>query len=167
MVKSITKDFVEPAFGDNDTWSDSTIKEYEANVKASYTLMQELNDDDLAQVINCTLAYNMWRCLITTHEGTSQVNKQKLIYLSQYDRFYMLNGESITAITNGLVSLGKLISNDQKVGKILRAFPKSWEVKITTLKELNDKEKNGLHHFHGKLEDQCNGDEGKKRSWAI
>ena len=41
---------------------------------------------------------------------------------SQYDRFYMIDCESIdeiliwfTAITNGIVSLGKLISNDQKV----------------------------------------------------
>ena len=129
MVKSITKDFVERAFGDNDTWSDSTIKEYEANVKASYTLMQELHDDDLAQVINCTLAYNIWRCLIITHEGTSQVNKQKLIYLSQYDSFYMLDCESIddmltrfVTIINELVFLGKPNHNDQKVRKIIRHF---------------------------------------------
>jgi len=45
-----------------------------------------------------------------------------------------------TKITNGLTSLGDVIDNDQKIRKIIRALPPSWEVKATTLKELNDKE---------------------------
>ena len=45
-----------------------------------------------------------------------------------------------TKITNGLTSLGDVIDNDQKIRKIIRALPPSWEVKTTTLKELNDKE---------------------------
>ena len=79
--KAITKEFVELAFGDNDTWSDSTIKEYEANAKASYALMQAINDDDLSRVINCTSACDIWQCLIITHEGTSQVKKVNLLNL--------------------------------------------------------------------------------------
>jgi len=43
-------------------------------------------------------------------------------------------------ITNGLTSLGDEIDNDQKVRKIIRALPPSWEVKSTNLKEINDKE---------------------------
>ena len=43
-------------------------------------------------------------------------------------------------ITNGLASLGDDIDNDQKVRKIIRALPPSWEVKATILKELNVKE---------------------------
>ena len=46
-----------------------------------------------------------------------------------------------TKINNGLASLGDGIDNDQKVRKVIRALPLSWEVKYTTLKELNDKEK--------------------------
>ena len=45
-----------------------------------------------------------------------------------------------TKITNGLASLGDGIVNDQKVRKIIRALPPSWEVKATILKELNYKE---------------------------
>ena len=45
-----------------------------------------------------------------------------------------------TKITNGLASLGGAIDNDQKVRKIIRVLPPSWEVKATTLKKLNDKE---------------------------
>jgi len=45
-----------------------------------------------------------------------------------------------TKITNGLVSLGDAIGNNQKVRKVICALSSSWKVKATTLKELNDKE---------------------------
>ena len=45
-----------------------------------------------------------------------------------------------TKITNGFPSLGDAIDNDEKVRKVICALPPSWEVKATTLKELNDKE---------------------------
>jgi len=95
--------------------------------------MQALNDDDLSQVINCTFTYDSWQNLIITHEGTSQVKKKKFDLLnSQYDSFYMFDVETIdsmlnsfTTVTNGLVSLGNSISNDQIVRKIIRALLKS------------------------------------------
>ena len=43
-----------------------------------------------------------------------------------------------TKITNDLASLGDEINNDQKVRKVIRALQPSW--KVTTLKELNDKD---------------------------
>ena len=56
-----------------------------------------------------------------------------------------------TAITNVLVSLGKPISNDQMVRKIIRVLLKSWEIKATTLKELNDKKEMNFTAFMGNL----------------
>ena len=61
----------------------------------------------------------------------------------------MLN--RFTTITNGFFSLSKLISNDQMVRKIVRALSKSWDVKATTLKELNDKEQMDFTAFMGNL----------------
>ena len=55
---AISKQFVKPDDGE-DTLSESTVKKYEANTKAKYALMQDLNDD-LSQVINCTFAYDIW-----------------------------------------------------------------------------------------------------------
>ena len=46
VAKAIIKKFVEP-HGDEDTWSEATAKDYEANVKVQYALIQVLNDDDL------------------------------------------------------------------------------------------------------------------------
>ena len=45
-----------------------------------------------------------------------------------------------TKITNYLTSLGDAIDNDQEMRKVIRALPPSWEVKLTLLKELNEKE---------------------------
>ena len=56
-----------------------------------------------------------------------------------------------TKITNRLSSLGDVIDNDQRVRKIIRALPLSWEVKATTLKELNDKEEMELMGLIGNL----------------
>ena len=70
----------------------------------------------------------------------------------------MLEDESIdsmitkfTKITNALSSLGDDISNDQKVRKVIRALPSSWEIKATTLKELNDKDEMDLISLIGNL----------------
>ena len=58
---------------------------------------------------------------------------------------------SFTKITNGLAFLGDVIDNDQKVMKVIRALSHSWEVKVTTLKEVNDKEEIELIGLIGNL----------------
>ena len=65
VAKAITKEFIEP-HGDEDTWSEETAKDYEANAKAQCALTQALNDD-LSRVINCKSAYKVWNDLIITH----------------------------------------------------------------------------------------------------
>ena len=97
VAKAITKEFVVP-HGDEDTWSEATAKDYEANAKA-HAFAQALNEDDLSHVINCKSAYEGWNDLIITHEGTSQVKRSKVDLLrSQYKNFYMLKNESIDEI---------------------------------------------------------------------
>ena len=48
VAKAVTKLFSVP-IGDNDTWSDIFTKEFDANAKAHYALLQVLNDDDIAR----------------------------------------------------------------------------------------------------------------------
>ena len=45
------------ANGDENTWSKIMVKEFEANAKTHYALLQALNNDDISRVINCTSAY--------------------------------------------------------------------------------------------------------------
>jgi len=120
-----------------------------SNAKAYYALFQALTDDNIAMVIHCKSAFEIWSHLTITHEGISQVKKAKIDLLrSQYEKFLMNEDEFIddmiikfTKITNSLATLGDKIDNDQKVRKVIPALLPSWEVKFTTLKELNDKEK--------------------------
>ena len=78
--------------------------------------------------------------------------------MSEYENFVMLDDEAIddvlthfNNITNGFISLGVTITNDQKVRKIIRSLPKTWEVKSTTLKELNDAKEMNYTVFMGNL----------------
>ena len=54
----MTKPFSVPT-GDEDTWSDIATKEFDANAKAHYVLLQTLNDNDIARVIHCKSAYKI------------------------------------------------------------------------------------------------------------
>jgi len=154
----VTKPFSVP-ISDEDTWSDIATNLFDANAKAQYALLQVLNDDDIVRVIDCKFTYEIWTHLVVTHEGTLQVKRAKIDLLrSQYKIFTMHDNDTIdgkvkriTKITNGLASLGDAIDNDQKVRKVIRAHPPSWEVKATKFKELNDKEKIELIGLIGNL----------------
>jgi len=75
-------------------------------------LLQALNNDDIARVIHYKSAYKIWIHLAVTHEGTSQVKREKIDLLrSQYENFTMHENDTIddmvrkfTKITNGLAS---------------------------------------------------------------
>ena len=56
VAKAVTKPCSVP-IGDEDYWSDNATKEFNANAKAHYALLQALNDDDIARVIYCKSAY--------------------------------------------------------------------------------------------------------------
>ena len=68
VTKAVTKPFSAP-LGDEDTWSDITTKEFDANARAHYALLQAFNDDDIAKVIDCKSSYEIWTHLLVTHEG--------------------------------------------------------------------------------------------------
>ena len=66
LAKATTKPFSAP-LTDEDTWSDIATKKFDANARAHYALLQALNDDDIARVIHCKSAYEIWTHLIVTH----------------------------------------------------------------------------------------------------
>ena len=77
VLKVVTKPFSVPT-GDEDTWSDIATKKFDANAKAHNVLLLALNEDDLARVIHCKSAYEIWSHLVVTQEGTSQVKRAKI-----------------------------------------------------------------------------------------
>ena len=95
VARSLTKPFSKLE-GEEDTWSELTSKEFDANSKAQNALLLALNEDDLTRVIHCKSAFEIWQHLLVTHEGTSQVKRAKIDLLrSQYESFKMQENESI------------------------------------------------------------------------
>ena len=77
IAKAVTRPFSAPD-GDEDPWSKMATKEFDANARAHYALLQTLNDDDISRVIHYKSAYEIWSHLAVTHEGTSQFKKGKI-----------------------------------------------------------------------------------------
>ena len=70
VAKVVTEPF-SILVGDQDTWSDIATKEFDANTKAHYALLQVLNDDNIVRVIHYKSTYEIWSYLVVTHEGKS------------------------------------------------------------------------------------------------
>jgi len=77
VAKMVTKLFSVPD-NDEDTWSEIATKEFDANAKAHCVLLQALNDDDIARVIHYKSTYEIWSHLVITHEGPSQIKRDKI-----------------------------------------------------------------------------------------
>ncbi|XP_070035272.1 uncharacterized protein [Nicotiana tomentosiformis] len=124
--------------------TDEDLKKWEKNAKAKKWLICELGPDEYSRIQNCTTAKEIWDTLQVSHEGTPQVKRSRgtLLY-SQYENFTMKEGETIqemytrfTTLTNELKSLGRIISEEDRVEKILtRVLPVTWESKITVIQE--------------------------------
>ena len=87
VAKAVTKPFSVP-IGDEATWSDIVTKEFDANAKTYYALLQALNNDDIAKVIYCKSAYKIWTHLVVTHEGHHKSKEQELISCIPFLKFY-------------------------------------------------------------------------------
>ncbi|KAM6587307.1 hypothetical protein CsatA_009912 [Cannabis sativa] len=133
------------------------IKTYEAydendkkmlskNAKAKYALICGLDRDIFKNIEQASTAYDMWKMLEVTHQGTSAMKETKIqIYSTQYENFKMKSDETIanmytrfTTITNGLNSLGKVLTQKDMVTKILRSLTKAYQGKVVAIQEAKD-----------------------------
>ena len=89
------------------------------------------------RISQCKTAKEIWIILEITHEGATQVEDSKVRILeNDYEMFKMKPNEYIvemftrfTDVVNGLEGLGKRVSEQDKVSKILRCLPPKWNSK--------------------------------------
>ena len=94
----------------------------------------------------CKSAYEIWKTLQVTHEGTSKVKQTKIsILTNQFQLFKMNPNESISDIysklqdiVHSLISLGKDFFEDDEVRKILNSLTPEWDQKTLAIEEAND-----------------------------
>ncbi|XP_070022815.1 uncharacterized protein [Nicotiana sylvestris] len=95
------------------------MKKWEKNAKAKKWLVCGLDMNEYSRIQGCSTTKQIWDTLQVDHEGTTQ---------EMYTRF--------TISTNELKSLGRIISEEERVEKILtRVLPITWESKITAIQE--------------------------------
>ena len=94
----------------------------------------------------CTTAYDIWRTLQVTHEGTTKVKQTKISILqNQFSSFQMKQNESIVdmysrfqTIQHDLMALGVEFTNFDLISRILNSLTPEWERKVLAIEEAND-----------------------------
>ncbi|CAL9078878.1 unnamed protein product [Musa textilis] len=122
-------------------WSDLEKKSFSLNAKAMNALFCALDKNEFNRISSCETAFDIWRTLEITHEGTSRVKDSKVnLLLHDFELFRMTPSETIDDmytrfmdVVNSLKSLGKSFSDFELVNKILRSLPKRWDPKVTVI----------------------------------
>ena len=138
----------------------SDFEKMEVNAMAIKLLHCGLGPHEHNRIMGCKSAKQIWDLLEVTHEGTNEVKRSKIdLLMNQYELFCMKSKESIrdmftrfTNIINELASLGKFISSEEHVRKVLRSLPEDrWMAKVTALQETKDFTKFNLEQLAGSL----------------
>ena len=112
-------------------WSDEQSKANLRNRKAITILYCGLSREEYNGIEHLRSAKEIWECLKTKHEGTSQVKNKKLQILGrEYELFEMKPYEKISdmysrliTLINSMRKLGKKFSNEDVNNKILMSLP--------------------------------------------
>ena len=117
-----------------------------ANAKAMNMLFYALDRNEFNRVSMCQTAYEIWRTLKITHEGTKKVKQSKIFMLkNQFQNFRMKQDESINDmysrfqdIYHSLLGLGEKYTDFDIVSKILNSLVDEWKRKVLAIEEDND-----------------------------
>nr|GEW98180.1 zf-CCHC domain-containing protein/UBN2 domain-containing protein [Tanacetum cinerariifolium] len=93
----------------------------------------------------CNTAKEIWKTLLITHQGNSQVKDNIELLVQQYEQFVIFEDESIDSafarfntIITSLKSLDEGYSSKNYVRKFLRALHPKWRAKVTAIEESKD-----------------------------
>ncbi|GJW96488.1 UBN2 domain-containing protein, partial [Tanacetum coccineum] len=138
---------------------ESEKKQIGKNDKAKMTIYNALPCKEYERVFLYKTANEIWRSLIITHQGNSQVKNCKIDLLTQeYEKFSISNEETIdsgfthfNAIVTSLKSLDPDYSSKNHVRKFIRALPLRWRAKVMTIEEAKDLDTLSLDELIGNL----------------
>ncbi|GJR84714.1 retrovirus-related pol polyprotein from transposon TNT 1-94 [Tanacetum coccineum] len=107
----------------------------------------------------CNTAKEIWKTLLITHQGNSQVKDNKIdLLVQQYEQFVISEDESIdnafarfNTIITSLKALDEGYSSKNYVRKFLRALHPKWRAKVTAIEESKDLTSLSLDELIGNL----------------
>ncbi|GKA74739.1 zf-CCHC domain-containing protein [Tanacetum coccineum] len=111
------------------------------------------------RIFICNTAKEIWKTLLITHQGNSQVKDNKIdLLVQQYEQFVTFEDESIDSvfarfntIITSLKALDEGYSSKNYVRKFFRALNPKWRAKVTTIKESKDLTSLSLDELIGNL----------------
>ncbi|GJR66543.1 zf-CCHC domain-containing protein [Tanacetum coccineum] len=107
----------------------------------------------------CNTEKEIWKTLLITHQGNSQVKDNKIdLLVQQYEQFVISEDESIDSafarfntIITSLKALDEGYSSKNYVRKFLRALHPKWRAKVTAIEESKDLTSLSLDELIGNL----------------
>ncbi|GJY35293.1 retrovirus-related pol polyprotein from transposon TNT 1-94 [Tanacetum coccineum] len=110
-------------------------------------------------IFMCNTTKEIWKTLLITHQGNSQVKDNKIdLLVQQYEQFIIFEDESIDSafarfntIITSLKSLDEGYSNKNYVRKFLRALHPKWRAKVMAIEESKDLTSLSLDELIGNL----------------
>nr|GEU67678.1 retrovirus-related Pol polyprotein from transposon TNT 1-94 [Tanacetum cinerariifolium] len=139
--------------------SDDLKKKLAKHNEAKMVLYNALPKKEYERIFMCKTAKDIWRSLLITHQGNSQVKDNKIDLLVQkYEQITILEEESIDSgfarfntIITSLKTLDEGFSSKNYVRKFLRALHPKWRAKVTTIEESKDLSSLALDELIGNL----------------
>ncbi|MCH79544.1 gag-protease polyprotein [Trifolium medium] len=130
------------------------------NSKALYAIFNGVDSNMFRLIKRCTAAKSAWEILRKAHEGTSKVKLSKLQMLkTQFENLKMKEEETIHDFqmnvldyANSFDALGKPISDEELVGKILRSLLTRFDMKVTAIEEAQDLASLSMDELIGSLQ---------------
>ncbi|GJS82130.1 retrovirus-related pol polyprotein from transposon TNT 1-94 [Tanacetum coccineum] len=139
--------------------SDDLKKRLAKNNEAKMVIYNALPRKEYERIFMCNTAKEIWKTLLITHQGNSQVKDNKIdLLVQQYEQFVISEDESIDSafarfntIITSLKALDEGYSSKNYVRKFLRALHPKWRAKVTTIEESKDLTSLSLDELIGNL----------------
>ncbi|GJY17822.1 hypothetical protein Tco_0389313 [Tanacetum coccineum] len=125
---------------------DDIKKKLVKNNKAKMVIYNALPRKEHERIFMCNTTKEIWKTLLITHQGNSQVKDNKIdLLVQQYEQFVISEDKSIDSdfarfntIIISLKALDEGYSSKNYVRKFLRALHPKWRAKVTAIEESKD-----------------------------
>ncbi|GKD29348.1 hypothetical protein Tco_1240126 [Tanacetum coccineum] len=139
--------------------SDDLKRRLVKNNKAKMVIYNALPRKEYERIFMCNTAKEIWKILLITHQGNSQVKDNKIdLLVQQYEQFVISEDESIDSafaifniIITSLKALDESYSSKNYIRKFLRALHLKWRAKVTAIEESKDLTSLSLDELIGNL----------------
>ncbi|GJT38894.1 hypothetical protein Tco_0938759 [Tanacetum coccineum] len=139
--------------------TDDLKKGLAKNNEGKMVIYNALPRKENERIFLCNTAKEIWKTLLITHQGNSQVKDNKIdLLVQQYEQFVISEDESIdnafarfNTIITSLKALDEGYSSKNYVRKFLRALHPKWREKVIAIEESKDLTSLSLDELIGNL----------------